>query len=508
MEYFRYLSTNIFSGKLLFTQCFLLLLSSTPMSVQGQKNYNLQWVLNNYIWMDFRHDSLLVGILPNANQTLDPGDYSTTICDSIGTLLFYTGGCYVLNTKNQIMKNGDSITGNWVLQNWCDNNDFPLKMNNTILPYPNNLEKYIIFNHDFVDPFGIGGPLPVPVHLYYHVVDMNLDNGLGAIVEKKQVVIEDTIGRGYLQAVRHANGSDWWVIDPKWNSNCYFIVPVTLNGVGTFHMECIGKIWDNNDWSGQTAFSPDATKFARIQGLNGLLIFDFDNLNGNLSNPIELDYSPNQDFERGITFSPNSRYLYITTQLQIFQVDLWAADIQSSLQIVGEIDETTIQAGQGYLGMSKLGPDGRIYIACSGSHKYLSVINKPNCEGKTCDFRQYAIQLSENNYSGLPNLPNFGIITSTYDCETMGLKAPQIKSNQEMLIYPNPTSGLTTLSIQTLQQGYWRLLDGTNKFVKSGEWKNAPNQIDLSKYNSGMYFFQLITNGGDIYTARIVLEKK
>ena len=98
--------------------------------------------------MDFRGDSLKVGILPNANQSLNPGDYSTSICDSVGTLLFYTGGCYVLNTKNHIMKNGDSITGNWVLQNWCDFNDFPLKMNNTILPYPNKPEKYLnMLNH-------------------------------------------------------------------------------------------------------------------------------------------------------------------------------------------------------------------------------------------------------------------------------------------------------------------------------------------------------------------------
>jgi hypothetical protein len=218
------------------------------------------------------------------------------------------------------MKNGDSITGNWVLQNWCDYNDFPLKMNNTILPYPNNPKKYIIFNHDFVDPFGIGGPLPVPMHLYFHIVDMSLDNGLGEIVAKKQVALEDTIGRGYLQAVRHANGSDWWVIDPKWNSNCYFVLPVTSNGVGTFHTECLGKVWNNNDWSGQTGFSPDGSKFARIQGHNGLIIFDFNNLTGHLSNPIQLQYFQSEYYERGLAFSPNSRYLYITHSCKFFNL--------------------------------------------------------------------------------------------------------------------------------------------------------------------------------------------
>jgi hypothetical protein len=477
------------------------------MIVHGQKEHSLQWVLNNYIWMDFREDSLQIGILPNANQSLNPGDYSTSICDSVGTLLFFTGGCYVQNTKNLTMKNGDSITGNWVLQNWCDYNDFPLKMNNTILPYPNNPKKYIIFNHDFVDPFGIGGPLPVPMHLYFHIVDMSLDNGLGEIVAKKQVALEDTIGRGYLQAVRHANGSDWWVIDPKWNSNCYFVLPVTSNGVGTFHTECLGKVWNNNDWSGQTGFSPDGSKFARIQGHNGLIIFDFNNLTGHLSNPIQLQYFQSEYYERGLAFSPNSRYLYITAQLQVFQFDLWAADIQSSLQMIGNIDEATLQPGQGYLGMTKLGPDGRIYIACSGSHKYLSVISKPNCSGKACDFHPYEIQLPANNYSGLPNLPNFDIQTSTYDCETSGSKESSTIISQGVLIYPNPTSGLTTLSTQTLQQGCWRLIDSSNKIVNSGNWERASIQIDLSKYCGGMYFFQLITSKGDVYTSRLVLTR-
>ncbi|HLP94603.1 MAG TPA: T9SS type A sorting domain-containing protein [Saprospiraceae bacterium] len=484
---------------------YIIVLVST-ISLFGQAKHDFQWVMNNYNWLDFRNDSVVSGILPDPNPNLNPGDYSTSICDSVGTLLFYTGGCYVLNAKNQIMMNGDSITGNWALQSWCGNNDFPFRMNNTIIPFPNSTNKYIIFNHNFVDLFDLSGPLPVPTHLYFHVVDMSLDNGLGGIIAKKQIAIEDTLSRGYLQAVRHANGVDWWVIDPKWNSNCYFVLPVTSNGVGTPYTECLGKVWDNNDWSGQTAFSSDGTKFARIEGLNGLLVFDFDNLNGHLSNPILLDYSQNEDYARGVVFSPNSRFLYVITQLKVYQFDLAAADIQSSLQLIGNIDEATIQAGQGYMGMAKLGPDGRIYISCSGSHKYLSVINKPNCSGEACAFRPYSIQLLANNYSGLPNLPHFAIQQSTYDCEISDLNDYFTDNNIGIVVYPNPSCGLVTISTQPLLEGCWRLMDGSNKIIRSGNLESPSTQIDLSKYNGGMYFVQLITVNGFVYTSRVILN--
>lgn len=44
---------------------------------------------------------------------------------------------------------------------------------------------------------------------------MSLNGGLGAVTEKNQVLLEDSLSVGKITAVRHANGRDWWVLMPQ-----------------------------------------------------------------------------------------------------------------------------------------------------------------------------------------------------------------------------------------------------------------------------------------------------
>lgn len=449
----------------------------------------------------------MVNLIANPDIYLDPGDFATSICDKNGNLLFYTGGCYVLNRENAIMLNGDSITSDYALQYWCAYNDFPMRQNNTALPYPNDTDKYVIFNYNIEDP--IATELPIPTNLYYHVVDMKGDNGLGAIVQKKQVIVEDTLTRGYLQAVRHSNGTDWWVVAPEWNSNCYFVTPLTEQGVGTWHRSCAGQVWGNGG-GGQTTFSPDGKKYVQCNYLNGLWVFDFDNIAGNLSNPIQLTFPTPASSYRGVCFSPNSRYLYVASYLQLFKFDIEAVDIQASMQLVGELDISNLLPGQGSLAFSKLGPDGRIYIASPGSHRYLSVINKPNCPGVACDFQQWAIALLAPNYAGLPNMPHFNVTGSNYACESVSAHEPV--TTGKTTVYPNPASA--SLSVRMAGTAgntvHLQIIDVLGRVVKEvDDYKVASKleeiEIDISTLKTGLYWLKC--NGTNFHqTIRFVCQ--
>ena len=387
--------------------------------------------------------------------------------------------------------NGDSITSDFALQSWCAYNDFPMWQNNTILPYPNDIEKFVIFNCNLENPLAPNG-LPIPTNLYYHFIDMKEDNGLGAIVQKKQVIVEDTLTGGYLQAVKHSNGTDWWVVAPEWNSNCYFVIPLTNQGVGNYHRSCAGQVWEN-DGGGQTTFSPDGKKYVQCNYLDGLWIFDFDNTAGNLSNPLQLIFPTPISSYRGVCFSPNSRYLYLASYLQLFQFDIEATDIQASMQLVGELDISSPLPGQGSLAFSKLGPDGKIYIASPGSHKYLSVINKPNCQGVACDFRQWAIKLLASSYVGLPNLPHFDAIESSYDCETISTYNHAFQ--KAVHIYPNP------FHISLYAKNPWggdmkySIYDPIGRLIESGTLRGVDAEIVLPKeLPQGIYYISLHNN--------------
>jgi hypothetical protein len=454
----------------------------------GQSKYNQRWVFNNHNNFIFENDSLIVDTISNPFLNLDPGDYPSNICDKKGDLLFYTGGCYVINKQNAIMQHGDSITSNFALDNWCGYNDFPMRQNNTILPYPKDSSKYVIFNLNIEHPLGSSG-LPIPTQLYYHIVDMAGDNGLGAVTQKKQIILEDTLTRGYLQATRHANGTDWWVIAPEWNSNCYFIVPLTESGIGQYHRSCSGQVWGNGG-GGQVTFSPNGKKYVRCNYTNGLWLFDFDNETGELSKPLELTFPVPTSNYRGVCFSPNSRFLYVAAYLQLFQFDMEAADIQASMQLVGEMDVSNPIQGGGSLAFSKLAPDGKIYIAGPGNHRYLSVINKPNCYGEMCDFQQWAIKLLAPNYGGLPNMPHFNTIESSNACESIQTGSPIV--SQSLLIYPNPFQDFVHIEYDNCKTISYRISDTLGRLIQSETINGSSTNVILSKnLPNGVYFISV-----------------
>ncbi|MBK9639178.1 MAG: hypothetical protein IPO63_15800 [Bacteroidetes bacterium] len=77
-----------------------------------------------------------------------------------------------------------------------------------IVPDPGNINRFYIFCA------GIAQPV---VGLYYSIVDLSFNGGLGKVVQKNVQLRNDTICDG-VTAVRHGNGRDWWVIARSWKS--------------------------------------------------------------------------------------------------------------------------------------------------------------------------------------------------------------------------------------------------------------------------------------------------
>ena len=124
-----------------------------------------------------------------------------SMCDSTGALLFYSatgefpiyinaGNGKVYNANHVLMNNGDSINGTLAYNE------------NTILPFPDQLNKYILFT---VDPNDKNG-------FYYSIIDMSLQNGLGEVISKNDTLIANQRMVDAMAAVKHGNGRDWWII--------------------------------------------------------------------------------------------------------------------------------------------------------------------------------------------------------------------------------------------------------------------------------------------------------
>jgi hypothetical protein len=217
---------------------------------------------------------------------------NTSMSDATGKLLFYSNGCYIVNAAHQIMENGDSINPGWMQQYYCSEGGSPYIQGVLALPAPESDQLYYTFVLDMLPTFqGVPNVFGIaPEHLYYNVIDQSANNGLGKVIAKNRIAIQDTFARGNIQATRHANGKDWWVVVPKVQSNCYHVLPITRNGIGNPKLECVGRPWNDTDGGAQALFSPDGRKYVRMNGVNGLHIYDFDNAIGKLSNPMVIDF--------------------------------------------------------------------------------------------------------------------------------------------------------------------------------------------------------------------------
>jgi hypothetical protein len=110
----------------------------------------------------------------------------------------------------------------------------------------------------------------------------------------------------------------------------FYKILVTPDTIQVFDQN-IGSLITDDVW-GQAVFSPDGSKYVLFTD-HALDLYDFDRCSGELTNHQSL-YFPDSVYRTGIAFSPNNRFLYANTQLNIFQYDLWASNIDSSVQLV------------------------------------------------------------------------------------------------------------------------------------------------------------------------------
>lgn len=197
----------------------------------------------------------------------------------------------------------------------------------------------------------------------------------------------------------------------------------------------------------------------------------------------------------GGSFSPDSRYLYISTSTKLYQFDTNSDDIIASRKLVKDLDECDAPLGAGSLNLHKLGPDGKIYISSPGSHRFLSVINEPNCEASNCGFVPWQIALLGKNFGGLPNLPYFD--SESNSCITTN--EDSIIHGSESVVFPNPAEDVIYIQIayEELNQNISiRVYDLKGNIIQSKGERHVKLEdrkfgIPLSNMSNGMYLLEI-----------------
>ena len=332
------------------------------------------------------------------NSVMNSNEGCATISDENGDLLFYTNGGGMPNASNiggvwnrnhELMPNGslDSLIG-------CNS-----AVQSSIILQKSSSEYYL---------FTVGCS-EIESYLSYSIIDMNMEGGLGDISLKGQSLpgFQDSLITESVTATRHGNGEDYWLIVHAKNKTVYYVFEINSTGISAPIITNIGNVTYGN---GELKISTQGDKMSYKYE-----VYDFDNATGVISNPHTL--SSGGWFRE---FSPSGQFLYCGSpnlfSPGIFQYDLWATDINSSIAL--------IDSSLALVGGMQIGPDKKIYVSLGG---HLDVINNPDDQGLSCNYVQDQILLSGTGTSGLPNFVNS-------DLGTIGIEEQFYHQNSKEII--------------------------------------------------------------------------
>ncbi|MEE9438185.1 MAG: hypothetical protein V3V14_04240, partial [Saprospiraceae bacterium] len=384
---------------------------------------------------------------------------NSSIADDQSNIIMYTNGQAIWDGDNEYIEDTIGYGDYW--ENWLTKQDdivvregYPLIQGALILNMEEKDEElyYVIYSYFNLDNL-------VVTNLNYTKVSINNND---AIVEEKDVkIIIDSLPSGCLNAVQHANGKDWWIFKMSLNTGKLYRFLLDSNGIKYKGYQYFGDYYEST--TGQLYFTPDGSIVAinmisKYFDLDSkVAIADFDRCTGKISNVIEERIDGNR-FAQGLSFSPNSKLLYVTDALFLYQYDLESDDIIGSRVMIEEYDgfeyfyppDTTFPWPV-ELGWMGLAPDGKIYISTTaGSNRVMGKINNPNIKGIGCDMDQHSVFLNTSYARGMPNFPNFrlGPLDGS-SCDTLGI------DNHPIAKYRYVQDSLENLKIHFFDLSYY-----------------------------------------------------
>lgn len=357
---------------------FTLVIFKSLVGLSQQERNN--WFMGTYLGMNFSGSAMQV--IP-VNTTPSYAPYASAVYSdpTSGQLLFYTNGSYVYNRQHQQMPNGFYINGE------------TFGIHSVIVPHPGQKNLYYIFSSASTE-----------TKLYYATVDMNLQGGLGDVVEKVKVLDANTDLP--FCVVKQYFDEGYWIITHTAASDEFKSFRVGKNGIQFVPVKSYAG---NRSPSGarytygKMISNSSGDRFVFTHGWTNTLPvaeeFKFDKACGKIRLIQSFNAHPlqAQETEAYPAYSSDGSKLYISWiyssgQALLLQYNLKDLAPNGSYLILNQDSR--------YAGDLQLAPDGKIYVASSENGAVtakVGVIENPNVLGVGCSFRDKQISLANNS---------------------------------------------------------------------------------------------------------------
>ncbi|GAB3246670.1 hypothetical protein GCM10027347_01670 [Larkinella harenae] len=366
---------------------------------QRPQQQGVKWYFGNNAGVDFSGGS------PTAldDGKLNTIEGSSSISNSKGQLLFYTGGINIYDKNGNLMKP----------LNPADTAQLQGSQTSTqsalIVPQPTCRGcEYLYKVYTTSD---INGSKALTVS----TVDMRYNQGVGAIIEKNTLVDSMTTER--IASVRNDRDTTYWVISHDYGNNKFQVYHITRSGAEGPEEYSLGMPHDTTTkGEGYMKIGPADTTGNGNRPIavvvpgpptNYVELFTFNDSTGVMSGGTQIDIGPAPPQAYGVEFSPNGSKLYVTLQgdsanaSQILIYDLTDPAKEAIEESKTVLDSTKSRQ----YGALQVGSDGKIYVAIKDGTS-LGAIDNPNDELLApATFDPNAVNLNgPTSQLGLPNM--------------------------------------------------------------------------------------------------------
>jgi Secretion system C-terminal sorting domain len=528
----------------------------------AQNNYGKQLWMNGNAYTYFVYDGTNKPVLRKKNMTnfAKPWfDYVpivpniSNICDSAtGEFLMNVSPQYIYDSMGNIIDGGDDIISPFQKNYLLNTNVAPPNNPQGSIILPRGNKVFDVFVPFFTDSAfhkfytnqadSFNAQMNVLLH---HVVDMKANNGHGKVVIKKHNILGEGISliRNGMQAVRHANGKDWWLCKMGYGrllSDSIFmytflvkadtIIGPQANYLGIFsdYKGNPSNYFYKGGVNGQLSFSKDGSQFVFTGNYNyQLLLGSFNRCNG-IINDVRFVATPknqsmyvfgdtfltnltsDEEPNCGVIFSPNNRFVYLNRPYQIFQWDSYASDSASAWYAV-KLGLDTIANYQSFYAMMHLGVDDRIIIGTAwSSSMFLGGITEPNKKGAACNFVGKYLRLADPVYPWLRSLAtqhNYLLGQDNNVCWPTSVQPVVKGAANTVIVYPNPANKLMQVTVtETTKQGSFVLLDVLGKPILTQRITAATTSINIAHIATGLYIYKVQWVGCGTITGKIQIN--
>lgn len=386
----------------------ILLLFILASDAYSQKENSI-WYLGDKYGVDFNYDpplGLQDGVLPDLCEGI------STYSDAEGNLLFYSNGEKIWNSLHRVMPNGQDLKGHRSSTQGV-----------VFVRHPLNTSQVFVITCDWEYSNSID-----VASLYYSVIDMSLDAGLGDILPTKKNVL---LGHDYAEKLVGIKGlcGDAWIVTQKRHST--EIHSFHLNSQGDISGPYVSDVLEyeiltdtnfytsvgtiqaspNGDILSFCAFPVGVLKVMRFDKGSGLIISSYNlevpptNIYDALEGKIPGDYkyytscfSSSGNFLYTFETNANNHNRSILTQYQLY----WNADSLTYVKTpIATINGPFVAPYLMQLEMNS----GKIYFGHLNNN-YLYTIENPDIEGVGCNFQDSVVKVSDgiSVRKGNPNI--------------------------------------------------------------------------------------------------------